>query len=125
PLLERHCQVNPVPFSSRKLTHLFFLVGSRKVKLAHICSGIYLFSTQVDQFISARNIFPYRLFRIKLIMLLIHVGNFYCFPYFKSAVIGLFLLCNKVEEGCFSSTIRAYHAYNSSLWKSKIEVFKQ
>ena len=106
-------------------TTKFFLIGSGEIETRKISTCINITSAHTKQIITTGNYLINTLVRVNVFMLLVDIGYFYSFSYFKFPLIYGFQSHNQTEKCSFSCTIRTDYADNAIRGKHKIQIVKQ
>ena len=123
--LQAERQVQAVAFTTGKHSAELFLVGTGEVETGQIGARIDVASTHANQVVSTGNDLIYTLVRVDVLMLLVHVGHLYGFPYLELALVCLFQSHDKAEKRGLTGTVGADDTHDAVGWKHEVEVVEQ
>ena len=100
-----------------------FLVGTRKIEATQIGARIDFSATHSHQFIALAHHLIHTFGGVDILVLLVHVSQFYGFSHREGAAIGRFKSHNEAEKGGFSHAVGPNHTNNAGRREGERQIF--
>ena len=122
---EHFRQMNAVAFAARKLADKFLLVGTRKVELRNVGSGIHFRFAEHDEVEPVSDLIKDGFLGVQAVTRLIDVAKLDRFADLERAGVRRFLSGDQAKQRRLTRTVRPDDADDAAFWQREFEIFEQ